>query len=127
MKNSLRVRALPNVLVLALAFTAVYAAKAQGQPTAKPPEKQVTAKTMPLLSTPKNVLSFQSTFDQYKPYREEKTASWKGANDEVGRIGGWRAYLKEANETESVQAPVQLPVQTPDAKPANPHAGHGGK
>jgi hypothetical protein len=66
---------------------------------------------------PKRVLNHKSSFDNYRPYSDEKAANWKAANDEVGRIGGWRAYLKEAQEPEVETSP----------KPKNPHAGHGPK
>jgi hypothetical protein len=76
-------------------------------------------------------LVFRSTFDQYKPYRDEKITDWKFANDEVGRIGGWRAYLKEAAESapEPATKPVLVPVEPTlvPARPVNPHAGHGVK
>ena len=32
---------------------------------------------------------------------DEKVAPWKAANDKVGEIGGWRAYLKEAQAKET--------------------------
>ncbi len=84
-------------------------------------------------------LSFKSTLSQYKPYTDEKTADWKAANDEVGKIGGWRTYLKQANEPDkaepqkakpettlkpSTQSGVPAPV-TPPVRATNPHAGHG--
>jgi hypothetical protein len=85
-------------------------------------------------TAPKASLTFKSTLDQYKSYTDEKVTSWKAANDEVGRIGGWRAYLKEANEPEAVQ-PMEkkpspqspAPTTTAPAKSSNPHAGHGHK
>jgi hypothetical protein len=61
--------------------------------------------------TSSNSLVFKSTLEKYKPYTDEKIQSWKGANDEVGKIGGWRAYLKEANEPEA----------------GSSHADHGSK
>ena len=61
---------------------------------------------------------FRSSFEGYQPYTEEKITSWKEANDRVGRIGGWRAYAKEAQQPSGGSA-------APAAKPADPHAGHG--
>ena len=58
---------------------------------------------------PKASAAFRSELEGYQPYSEEKTGDWKGANDSVARIGGWRAYAKEA---QSSQPP------TPSAKPA---------
>ena len=63
-----------------------------------------------------NALRYESVFARYKSYRDEKTGSWREANDTVDRIGGWRAYAKEAQQPE-VNA----------AEKPNPHAGHGSK
>ncbi|MDP2818903.1 MAG: hypothetical protein Q8O29_11650 [Polaromonas sp.] len=60
---------------------------------------------------------FRSALESYRPYTEEKTASWKEANDTVGRIGGWRAYAKEAQQT-------QLPSPPSAASKSDPQAGH---
>lgn len=60
---------------------------------------------------------YRSAFEGYQPYTEEKTISWKEANDLTGRIGGWRAYAKEAQQSSGESAPAV-------AKPADPHAGH---
>jgi hypothetical protein len=70
--------------------------------------------------TPK--ITFKSTLENYKPYSDEKPGGWKAANDQVGRIGGWRTYLKEANEPESATIEVK-----PAPRPENPRTGHGSK
>jgi hypothetical protein len=61
---------------------------------------------------------FQSALDAYRPYTDEPTGDWKKANDEVGRIGGWRAYLREANP------PVGSGNATGGQPKADPHPGH---
>lgn len=58
--------------------------------TARPPEP---AKAVPLQAEP---APFLSALDGYKPYGEEKMLDWRQANDTTARIGGWRAYAKEA-------------------------------
>ena len=63
-----------------------------------------------------SALRYESVFARYQSYRDEKTGSWRDANETVDRVGGWRAYAKEA----------QQPEATAPAKP-NPHAGHGSK
>jgi hypothetical protein len=69
-------------------------------------------------------LVFKSTFEQYKPYSVEKIVSWKEANDEVGRIGGWRAYLQDAvKEAAQVEEIAPPPALSPK-QPTNPHAEH---
>lgn len=39
---------------------------------------------------------YRSAWSSYRPFTDEKVISWKDANDEVRRIGGWRAYLRES-------------------------------
>jgi hypothetical protein len=39
---------------------------------------------------------YESPFAGYRRQREEPVGSWRDANDTVGRIGGWRAYAREA-------------------------------
>ena len=46
---------------------------------------------------------YVSVLAQYQPYAEQAVASWLDANATVQRIGGWRAYAKEA------QAPATAP------------------
>lgn len=43
---------------------------------------------------------FKSVLEGYKSYTEEKTVDWKAANDTTAQIGGWRAYAKEASQSE---------------------------
>jgi hypothetical protein len=65
-------------------------------------------------------LQYTSALATYRGYTDQVVQSWREANDQVGRIGGWRAYAKEAATGQSA----------PDTPPAaNPHAGHheGGK
>jgi hypothetical protein len=52
-------------------------------------------------------ITFKSTLENYKPYTDEKPGGWRAANDQVGRIGGWRTYLKEANEPEPAASEVK--------------------
>jgi len=50
----------------------------------------VSAQTRPL--------EYRSALEGYQPYSENKMVPWKEANDTVGKVGGWRAYAKEAAE-----------------------------
>jgi hypothetical protein len=47
---------------------------------------------------------FRSALEGYKNHTEEKIVSWKEANDMTARVGGWRAYAKEASGAEAVPA-----------------------
>ncbi len=70
---------------------------------------------MPTAASPAPA-EYRSAFEGYQPYTEEKPVSWKEANDLTGRIGGWRAYAKEAQLPAGETAPAS-------AKSADPRAG----
>ena len=78
---------------------------------------------------------YVSSFSQYRLLGDEKPASWRDANDTVTRIGGWRAYSREAQPPDpasSAPAAASAPRATPapaavPADKAKPMpAGHGG-
>jgi hypothetical protein len=74
-------------------------------------------------------LPYASALQGYQPFADEKVRSWKESNATVGKIGGWRAYAKEAAEPEAKSSQTQ--AESPAASPktpkaaADPHAGHG--
>jgi hypothetical protein len=73
--------------------------------------------------------SYRSPLAQYRRLGDEQAISWREANDTVTRIGGWRAYAREAQQPDA--APAARPVDAaPAAKPSDPAkpmpAGHGG-
>ena len=84
---------------------------------------------------------YQSPFVDYRPLGEDKDTPWRDANETVGKIGGWRAYAREAAEamkaretintkkppdTETSKAkPAPAVPAIPPASPAQPHK-HGG-
>lgn len=53
------------------------------------------------------VLDYSSVFDDYLPFDDYPDISWKEANDNVGEIGGWRAYLKLVQEEAKRKAEQQ--------------------
>ena len=53
---------------------------------------------------------FKSAFEGYRAFSDDKMTSWKAANDEVARIGGWREYAKQAQNLEL------KPENTPGSK-----------
>lgn len=69
---------------------------------------------------------YKSALESYEPFSENKPLPWREANDTVGKVGGWRAYAKEAHEAPAAAAPAPAATGT-----ADPHAGHakpqGGK
>lgn len=61
---------------------------------------------------------YQSAFEGYQPYAEEKIANWKSANDTVERVGGWREYAKQAQQPANTPAQSMKPGEAaPKAKP----------
>ena len=54
-------------------------------------------------------LVYRSAFEGYRPNTEAEVGKWRETNDLVGRIGGWRAYAKEAAapDTPASAAPVE--------------------
>ena len=63
-------------------------------------------------------LAFQSALQGYQPYTDDKIGNWKAANDTTARIGGWRAYVKEASAPADTPAPATAAVPaTGTAKP----------
>ncbi|WP_431094520.1 hypothetical protein [Polaromonas aquatica] len=61
--------------------------------------------------------AFRSAMDGYQPYTEESTVNWKEANDTTARIGGWRAYAKEARQAQTPEAPPPNGARNAPAKP----------
>lgn len=75
--------------------------------------------------TPAAPGEYRSAFEGYQPYSESKMVPWKEANDTVGKIGGWRAYAKEAAEGQAQQghaghAAPAANAAKPAASPAKP-------
>lgn len=106
-----------RLLPFALALC-VQAALAQGAADATKPA--------PKADVPPTTLEFNSTFTGYRAYTEQAVGSWRDANDEVGRIGGWRAYAKEAAPAAvgaGGAAEVGSGVAAPGAKPGHEHHG----
>jgi len=115
-------RLLPAALTIAAA-----AAAAQGA-TAPPPRPvadplEATAAVPPMV--------YRSTLSTFGRRAADEPVPWREANDRVGRIGGWRAYAREANAPDaSVATPVDATRGTstgalPTTKPVPaPHGGH---
>lgn len=83
---------------------------------------------------------YQSPLRDYAKPGAPPISSWREANDNVNRIGGWRAYTREASRALSAEAaPAVVPAVVPPVAPAGstpqpeakpkaspmPGAGHG--
>ena len=77
---------------------------------------------------------YRSPFTGYRPLGEDNNTPWREANETVGKIGGWRAYAREAadamkaREAAGVAQPESAKPQAPQqpAAPAAPAHKHGG-
>ena len=120
---------LPRWLLLLAMSLWVTAAHTQTAPVAPPiTEKPQMTETAPT--------GFQSAFEGYQPYTEEKPGNWVKANDTVGKIGGWRAYAKEARQPDAAAGNAASTATSQGGKDVKPeptksmpesHMGHGGK
>lgn len=72
------------------------------------------AQTQAALAPP----AFKSAFEGYQPHTDDKTVNWKAANDTTARVGGWRAYAKEAAAAESAKPAQPSPSSKTRPEPA---------
>jgi len=73
--------------------------------------------------------AYRSSLGSYRRLADPPPADWKAANQTVERIGGWRAYAREANApTPAASAPAApaAPASAPDTMriPRPPAPGH---
>ncbi len=47
---------------------------------------------------------YRSVFDQYLSFEYLPDTDWRKANDEVGRIGGWKTYARQVQREQALQA-----------------------
>lgn len=65
-------------------------------------------------------LKYRSVFDQYQGYSEQPVAPWRGSNDTVEKIGGWRAYAREASHAADKATATPHNTDTPGEKGRKP-------
>ncbi|MBI5655463.1 MAG: hypothetical protein HZC44_00995 [Geobacter sp.] len=76
---------------------------------------------------------YQSAFTHYYSFNEQPVLPWRETNDTVGKIGGWRSYVREASQPYTNDKSIDLkslPQVKPYAEPSvtnEPHTGHGSK
>lgn len=88
---------------MALAMAFVVPAQAQSPTTTRPDPADSKA------SVPSVV--YRSELAGYRPYAEQSVGSWREANEAVNRVGGWRAYAREAREPQPPASPASAPKQ----------------
>jgi len=83
------------------------------------PAAGVAATTTSQVGAP--ALEYVSPIGDYKGYEPQSIQSWKEANDNVGRIGGWRNYSRETSQGQpSPSAPAA-------SGGSAPHSNHHGE
>lgn len=65
-------------------------------------------------------LRYETPFVNYRSYQENPVASWREANDVVGRIGGWKVYAREAYEATNQPTSTTSGKSAPVGAPKNP-------
>ena len=73
------------------------------------------------------LLRYRSALQAYRPNVAAAVGNWPAANEQVGRIGGWRAYAREAQQPDAAPAPAPTvdpskPMSMPMPKPMPSHA-----
>jgi hypothetical protein len=118
-------RLLPAVCI-GVVLAAAGAALAQTAPAATPPKRDPlnAAEAVP-------PVQHRSATASYRRHAEQPVGSWRDANDTVTRIGGWRAYAREASQPDAPAArpePAAPAASSPvPGKPAPAgHEGHSG-
>lgn len=95
----------------ALSVALLTCASAAAQTTVRPDPSNATA-TVP-------AVAYQSAFSSYRSARDDsKPQTWREANDNAARIGGWRVYAREAQTTDVQATPVVVTRPTTTAAPA---------
>lgn len=102
-------------LMPAYLFAAACAASAQAAPGHDPldPQAKVPA------------LKYESAFGAPRRVADDKPVSWREANDNVARIGGWRVYAREAQQADTAATAPAAPASAVVPRPM-PHQGHSG-
>lgn len=108
-------------LLSAALLAAASLAQAQTAPPAARPDPADSSADVP-------AVVHRSAFATYRAAGEIEVGSWREANDTVARIGGWRAYAREAAQPDapaSAPADPTRPPPKPGPAPASGHGGHG--
>ena len=104
------VHSISRWLMPAALFAATLSAQAQS--TAQPSAQAAKSDPLdPKASVP--TTAYESSFFQYRRLGDETVVSWREANDTVTRIGGWRVYTREAQQSDAVPATKSPQAATP--------------
>ena len=112
MRNPILLTRVVPLALLAGLVLPVWTRVAHGQTTATSVPAAKATDAAPATPAP-----YRSALESYQAFSDEKTVNWKEANDQVGRIGGWRAYAKQAQQPKPSQTPEVAAKPAPPAKP----------
>ena len=105
-------------LALAAALSAGGLSHAQSAPVRAERADPLDAKA------PVPVATYTSPLTGYRRLGEDRRVDWNEANETVNRIGGWRAYAREAQQPDAAaSAPA---ASTPPARASGAAPEHGG-
>ena len=105
-------------LTPAALFAAACVAQAQPAPGASRPDPLDPQAKVP-------VLKYESSLGAPRRGVDDKPVSWREANDNVARIGGWRVYAREARQAEPGVLVPAAPASAGAAKPMPQHDHSG--
>lgn len=69
---------------------------------------------------------YESAFSRHPRAAEGRAIAWRDANDTAARIGGWRAYAREAQPADAAPSAPAAPTARPDPKAMPMPPAHGG-
>jgi hypothetical protein len=72
-------------------------------------------------------VAYESAFKRNRRAADDMAIPWRESNDTAARIGGWRAYAREALRPEPAPAAASAPPANPDAKTMTMPQGPGGR
>ena len=115
----------PQVLAL-LTASMLAVVPAFCQTPTQPEASAAAASSVPGRADPTNAnatiaaLIYRSAFEGYRPNVEVEVGPWKDANDNVGRIGGWRTYARQARQPDAAASAAGEPKPAPAGHPGHP-------
>ena len=71
-------------------------------------------------------VTYESEFSRYRRAGDNKAIPWRESNDTAARIGGWRAYAREAQQPEPASSAPAPVLAKPDSGAMPMPQGHGG-
>lgn len=91
---------------------------ATGQPAPAVANARANDPQNPAAAVP--ATTYRSAFENYRALGVDKVQPWRETNDTVGRIGGWRVYLRESQQGGASPSQPVVPPMPKSATPASP-------